>query len=235
MDGRGKVTMKFEKNGENYTHTFIIGGSLKRQIIIGRDFLIKKTMTVGWDYDKNGKPIKVLKDQVGIIAKSPEHGENTMLCLKRAITVPPRHAVVTEVTCKDILAGQHIIVPDSSFEYENPNLKFKSMCYDNPEEMAARVLPIILKKTLIPVNTSIYQQILIASTKPEKNKVAYTEIAEIENLTKTVEEECRNWLPKKKMSTDFMISPMDFDEHRQVDIPKGQYSKEAKIKLYDIL
>ena len=36
-------------------------------------------------------------------------------------------------------------MPDTSFKYENQNLKFESMCYDNPEEMEARVLPILLK------------------------------------------------------------------------------------------
>ena len=62
MDAKGKVTMKFEINGKNYTHIFIICSSLKRQIIIGQDFLIKYRMTIGWDNDENGKPIKVLKD-----------------------------------------------------------------------------------------------------------------------------------------------------------------------------
>ena len=51
-------------------------------------------------------PIKVLKDQIRTIAKSPEQSENNMLWLKRAITVPPQHTVVAEVTCKDILRGQ---------------------------------------------------------------------------------------------------------------------------------
>ena len=172
-------------------------------------------MTIGWDDDENGKLIKVLKDQVRIIVKSPEHSENNMLCLKRAITVPPRHAVVTEVTCKDVLAVQHMVTPDSSFEYNNPNLKFESMCYDNPEDMKAKVLPIILKNFDSSQYIHIPVKTVIAYTKPKKeNKVAYAEIAEIKNLTKSVEEECRNWLPKKKPNTDFVISPADFDEHR---------------------
>ena len=38
---KGKETPKFNINGRNYTHTFIVCGSLKRQIIVERDFLIK--------------------------------------------------------------------------------------------------------------------------------------------------------------------------------------------------
>ena len=56
-----------------------------------------------------------------------------MLRLKRAITVPPRHTVVAEVTCGKILAGQHIVIPDSSLLFEKTNLKMENMCYNNPE------------------------------------------------------------------------------------------------------
>ena len=134
-------------------------------------------MSIGWDDDKDGKPIKVLKDQVRILVRSPEQSKNNMLWLKRVITVPPRYAIVAEVTCKDILAGQHIIAANSSLAYENPNLKFESMCYDNPEETKANMLPIILN------NLDFIQYIhipVIAFAKPEEeNKVAYAEIAEI--------------------------------------------------------
>ena len=36
-------------------------------------------MTLGWDDDKDNKPIKVLKDQFRTIAKAPEQSENKML------------------------------------------------------------------------------------------------------------------------------------------------------------
>ena len=71
--------------------------------------------------------------------------ENNILQLKRAITVPMQCAVVAEVTCWNTLARQHIVVPDNSLMYENPNLKMGSMCYDNPEETQAKVLPVIFK------------------------------------------------------------------------------------------
>ena len=51
-------------------------------------------MSLRWDDETNNKPMKVLKDQIRIIAKDPEPSENYMLRLKRAITVPPRHTVV---------------------------------------------------------------------------------------------------------------------------------------------
>ena len=89
-------------------------------------------MTLRWDDDKNNKPVKVLKDQFRTIAKAPEQSENNMLRLKQAITVPPRHTVVAEVTCGNILTGQHVVVPDSSLVFENPNLKMESICYDKP-------------------------------------------------------------------------------------------------------
>ena len=68
MDAKGKVTLKFNINSRNYTHTFIVCGSLKQQIIVGRDFLIKNRMTLGWANDENNKPVKVLKDQFRTIA-----------------------------------------------------------------------------------------------------------------------------------------------------------------------
>ena len=38
-----------------------------------------------------------------------------MLRLKRTITVPPRHTVVVEVTCGNILTGQRVVVPDKPY------------------------------------------------------------------------------------------------------------------------
>ena len=70
MDTKGQVMLKFDINSRDYTHTFIVCGSLKQQIIVGRDFLIKNRMTLGWDDDKNNKPVKVLKDQFRTIALS---------------------------------------------------------------------------------------------------------------------------------------------------------------------
>ena len=72
MDAKGKVTIKFEINGKSYIHTFIVCSSLKSQIIIGHDFLIRNRMSIRWDDNKDGKPIKVLKDQVRTLVKSPE-------------------------------------------------------------------------------------------------------------------------------------------------------------------
>ena len=75
----------------------------------------------------------------------------------------------------------------------------------------------------------------MAFAKPEENEIAYAEIVEIENLTESIEKQCINWLPMRKPKTDFMILPADINKHRKVNIPKEQYSKEAKSKLDDIL
>ena len=139
MDAKGKVTLKFEISDRRYTHMFIICDSLKWQIIIGQDFLIKNRMTLKWDDDKNNKAVEVLKDQFRTIVKAPEESKN-MLRLKRAIMIPPRHTVVVEVTCKNILTIQHIVVPDSSLMFEKPNLKMEGMCYDNPKETQVNIL-----------------------------------------------------------------------------------------------
>ena len=53
MDAKGKVTIEFEINKKHYTHTFIICESLKRQIVIGCNFIIRNRMTIGWDDDEN--------------------------------------------------------------------------------------------------------------------------------------------------------------------------------------
>ena len=159
-----------------------------------------------------------------------------MLCLKWAITVPPKHTVLAEVTCSNILAGQHRVVPDSSLMFEKPNLKMESMCYDNPEETQAKVLPVIFKNldsseyVYLPVKT------VVASANPKgENEVAYAEIAEIETSTENVKEQCRNWLPKRKPKHNFIVSPADIVEHQNVNIPKGQCSKDAETKLHSML
>ena len=89
MNAKGKVTIKFEINGKSYIHTFFICDKMKRQIMIGHNLLIKKRMSIGCDDDENGKPIKILKDQIRILTKPPEQKKGNMLWLKRAITVPP--------------------------------------------------------------------------------------------------------------------------------------------------
>ena len=58
MNAKRKVMLKFDIHGRNYTHTFMVCGSLKWQITVGRDFLIKNRMTLGWDDDENNKPVK---------------------------------------------------------------------------------------------------------------------------------------------------------------------------------
>ena len=63
MDAKVKVTLRFDINGRNYTHTFMVCDSLKWQIIIGINFLIKNRMTLSWANDENNKPVKELKDQ----------------------------------------------------------------------------------------------------------------------------------------------------------------------------
>ena len=74
MEAKGKVIIKFKMNNNKpYIHKFIVYNSLKWWIIIGCNFLIRNRMTVTWDNDEKGRPIKVLKDQVRTIAKSPEH------------------------------------------------------------------------------------------------------------------------------------------------------------------
>ena len=90
----------------------------------------------------------------------------------------PRHAVVAEVTCKDLLAGQHIVTPDSSLMFENPNLKFESMCYNNPEETQAKILPVILEKPgLKPIHTYTSKGSGSICETMEEGEVAYAEIA----------------------------------------------------------
>ena len=193
MDAKGKVTLKFDINNRYYTHTFTVCGSLKQQIIVGRDFLIKIRMTLSWANDKNNKPVKVLKDQFRTIAQAPEPSENNMLRLKRAITVPPRHTVEAEVICGDILAGQHIVVPDSSLMFERPTLKMESMCYDNPEEMEVKLLKVILKNLDSSKYVYLPLKMVIAAAKPEgENEVAHVKITEIKMSTETVEEQYRN-------------------------------------------
>ena len=73
---------------------------------------------------------------------------------------------------------------------------------------------------------------VVASAKPkEENEVAYAEIAEIESLTESIEEQCRNWLPKRKLKTNLIVSPVNIVEHQKVDIPKGQCLKDAETRL----
>ena len=193
-------------------------------------------MTLSWDNDENNKPVKVLKDQFRTIAQAPESSENKILRLKRAITVPPRHTVVAEVTCRDILVGQHIVVPDSSLMFEKPNLKMESMCYDNPEETKVKILPVIFKN--LDLSEYVYlpaRMVVVAAKTKGENEVAYAEIAEINMTTETLEEQCRNWLPRRKPQTDFVVSPADVNEHCKVDIPNGQYSTSTKDKLHSML
>ena len=110
------------------------------------------------------------------------------------------------------------------------------MCYDNLEETQAKVSPIILKNLDASQYIHLPAKTVIVFARPEEeNEVAYVEIAEIENSAESVEDQCRNWLPKKKPKTDFIISPADIDEHPQVNVRKGQCSKEAINKLDDIL
>ena len=75
---------------------------------------------------------------------------------------------------------------------------------------------------------------MFARTK-EANGIAYTKVAEIKNSTKSVEEQCRSWLPKKKPESDFATSPADIKEHRKVDIRQGQCGEKGKEKLNTIL
>ena len=90
------------------------------------------------------------------------------------------------------------MTPDSSLIFENPNLKFESMCYDNPKETQAKFLAVILKNLDSSQYIHIPAKTVVAFTKTEEEgKVAYAEIAKIKNSTKSIEEQCRNWLPKK--------------------------------------
>ena len=87
------------------------------------------------------------------------------------------------MTCRVPLAGQHVIAPDSSLMFGNPNLKFESMCYENPEETEANILPVILKNfnsqyIHLPAKTVI----AFAKTE-EESEIAYAEVAEIDNST----------------------------------------------------
>ena len=123
-------------------------------------------MTLRWDEDKNNKPVKVLKDPFKTIAKAPEQSENNILKLKRAITLPPRHTVVAEVTCGNILADQHVVVPDSSLMFENPNLKMESVCYNNPEETQVNILPVIFKNLYSSKYVYLPAKMVVASAKP---------------------------------------------------------------------
>ena len=158
-------------------------------------------MTLGWDNDENNNPIKVLKNQFRTIAKAPEHSEDNVLHLKLSITIPLHHTVVAEVMCRDCLVGQHIIVPDSSLMFENPNLKFESMCYENPEETEAKILPVILKNFDSQQYIHLLAQTVIAFAKAEEeSEIVYAEVAEIKSLTESIKEQCRNWLPKENPS-----------------------------------
>ena len=112
----------------------------------------------------------------------------------------------------------------------------ESMCYDNPKETEVKVLPVIYKNLDFSKYVYLPAKTVVAAAKPEgENKVAYVEIAEIKSSTETIEEQCRNWLPRRKPQTDFIISPADIMEHHKVDIPKGQCSKDAENKLNGML
>ena len=87
------------------------------------------------------------------------------------------------------------------------------MCYDNPKETQVNILPVKFKNLDSSEYVYLLAKPVVASAKPEEgNEVAYAEIAEIKNLTDSVEEQCRNWLPKGKPKTNFIISPADVEE-----------------------
>ena len=98
------------------------------------------------------------------------------------------------------------------------------------------MLPVIFKNLDSSEYLYLPAKTIVTAAKPEgENEVACAKIAKIKMTTEKVEKQCRNWLPRRKPQTDFIVSPADVDEHHKVDILKGQCSKDAEKILNGML
>ena len=123
---RGITTFDFTINEHTFTNSFIVCMKMSRPIILGRDFTIPNTTTVGWT--RHGTKKLCMDDK--LVLETEKNFEGKTLALSRSIRIPPRCTAVTEVTCLSKMDGKFQVQPSPVLLRDNPNMYCKPIVYN---------------------------------------------------------------------------------------------------------
>ena len=109
-------------------------------------------------------------------------------------------------------------------------------CAMTTRNKQAKILLIILKSFDLQQYIHLPAKTVVAFAKTEEEgKIAYTEVAEIENLTESVKKHTEICYPKESQSETLLFHQTGIEEHRMVVMHQEEYSENAKDKLDSIL
>ena len=115
---RGRTKCEIYINGRLFYQTFIVCEYLKRQIILGRDFLIQNCIGISWTKSNT----RQLTQNKEVIAETSEYQSAAIasVSLKRNIKVPPRSCAEVNVKINSTEEIKVEVIPDQLWLSANP-------------------------------------------------------------------------------------------------------------------
>ena len=126
MLAKGITTFDFMINKHTFTNSFIVCTKMSRPIILGRDFTMPNTISVGWT--RHGTKKLCTDDK--LVLETEENFDGKTLALSRSICIQPRCTAVAEVSCLTDMKGRFQVQPSPIFLRDNPNVYCKPIVYD---------------------------------------------------------------------------------------------------------
>ena len=127
---KGITMFDFTINEHTFINSFIVCTKMSRPIILGRDFTIPNTISIGWTWHGTKK----LCTDDKLVLETEENFEGKTLALSRSICIPPRCTAVAEVSCLTNMEGKFQVQPSPVFLRDNPNVYCKPIIYDMSHE-----------------------------------------------------------------------------------------------------
>ena len=216
LGSMGTVQLMLSIGTSKVTQDFIVCRELRRNIILGVDFVKRNCAGIQWTTNKtrvlslNGiKAVKVEEDKLGIPVTASYH-----------VKIPPRHNAVFEVNIHAETQGTQVIRGNKHLLEKHPNM------YQHEIAMLAEensgTFPLLAITNLDHVKTlHLAKGEVVGFARPESSEITYIATTNELNIEEVIDVKPRNWIPQRKWSSLCQATPesqamnSDFREHSQ--------------------
>ena len=216
LGSMGTVQLTLSIGSSKVTQNFIACRELRRNIILGMDFVKRNCAGIQWTMNGtrvlslNGiKAVEVEEDELGIPVTASYH-----------VKIPPRHNAVFEVNIHAETEGTQVIKGNKHLLEKHPNMYQHEIAMMS-EEKSSR-FPLLAITNLDHVKTlHLAKGEVVGFAIPESSEVTYIATTNELNVKEIIDAKPRNWIPQRKWSSHTQRIPepqamnSEFREHSQ--------------------
>ena len=196
LGSMGTVQLTSGIGSSKVTQIFIVCRELRRNIILGVDFVKRNCAGIQWTTNRtrvlslNGiKAVEVKEDKLGIPVTASYH-----------VKIPPRHNAVFEVNIHAETEGMQVIKGNKHLLEKHPNMYQHEIAMMS-EKKSSR-FPLLAITNLDHVKTlHLAKGEVVGFAIPESSEVTYIATTNELNIKEVIDVNPRNWIPQRKLSS----------------------------------